>query len=197
MKTTALLVALLSLFFFSCEENKDFFIYILSRNSESKEGNMVLEYNYTNQPISHIGIALDKVYVYSMDYNKTNKQNSSLIKERYEAFWNSKNPANNKLWRIRTTQEEYQKIQQYIDSLEKQKLFYDLAPDTSDGLYCSELVYLALNRANPSKFKQNKISKKLKGIAKILVGSETISYYPADFFLNYNNSIEQLNPKNY
>lgn len=189
MKQVIILFSFVSLVFsFLQEKTNDSFIYILSRNSNTKEGNLVLKYNNHNLNISHIGIALsntEKSFVYNISYNSKNKYNSSLLKESFNSFWNSKNCIDNKIWKIKISTKEHVRIKKYIENLEKKKLFFDLDSTTNNGLYCSEFVYNALNSSGNSKFILIKKNKKMSGISKIIVGNDVLNYYPADFFLDY------------
>lgn len=180
--------------FLSCKEkNKDNFVYILARNSQTKEGDIVQKYNSFNSNISHIGIALENTnsesIVYNVSYDNKNQKNSSLIKESFADFWNSKNLTDNKLWKIYVSRQEFEKIRYYIDSLEKQTIFFDLDSTTSNGLYCSEFVYNVLYYCS-DRFQLIKKQKRLNGIARIIAGCDTLKYYPADFFLTYKDLLE-------
>ncbi|WP_024769306.1 hypothetical protein [Aquimarina macrocephali] len=180
---------LLTLMLLSCDRtNYDGHLYIVSRNSKSKEGNLVLKYNSTPNDISHIGITFSKdidAYVYNVSYDSINGFGSSLIKERIDFFWSSPNNKDNRIWSLPISKEEYERLKEYIKKLEKEKIHFDFDPKTNLGLYCSEFVYNALVFANNKKFTVKPIGKKLKGYERLITNEEYLSYYPADFFLEY------------
>lgn len=177
----------------SCRRTNDNFIYILSRNSITKEGNMVLQYNLTKTNISHIGLTLtypkNNTMVYNISYDSLNNNSSSLIAQNVKSFWNSVNPNDNKFWKLSISENEMIRIRYFIDSLQNEKIFFDLDSTTSNGLYCSEFVYNSLVYAN-KKFSLPKTIKPIKGIAKYFVKFDTLKYFPADFFLQYKEITE-------
>lgn len=175
----------------SCQKDTNFdgHIYIVSRNSESKEGNLVLKYNQTDIKISHIGISFSKdpenAKVYNVSYDSKNKLNSALLLESLSEFWISPDPADNKMWELSLTETEYEKAKSYIKSLEAKEVFFDFATETELGMYCSEFVYGVLTHANLDKFKKQPLHKKMKGFERLLTNVDDLYYYPADFFLDY------------
>ncbi|WP_109853025.1 hypothetical protein [Aquimarina sp. AU58] len=180
---------LITFMLFSCDNiSYDGCIYIVSRNSKSKEGDLVLKYNSTSNNISHIGIALSKgvdAYVYNVSYDSINSFGSSLIKEKLDLFWSSPNKEDNRIWSLPVSKEDFKKAKTYIRKLENEKISFDFNSKTDLGLYCSEFVLNVLLYANDKKFQVKPISKKLKGYERLITNEEYLSYYPADFFLEY------------
>jgi len=108
----------------SCESS-DYSIYILSRNSQSKEGNLVLKYNLFAEDISHIGIAFDNKpnsLVYNISYDKKNHSGSSLIKEKIVDFWSSPQSKDNKIWVLSVTKKELRKAKNIFTNLKMKRL---------------------------------------------------------------------------
>lgn len=173
---------------FSCSQEKEKYIYILSRYSQSKEGDLVLKFNNSNLKISHIGLSFDNTIdarVFNISYNEKNSAGSSLLQENRKNFWNSPNIKDNRIWRIKVNTSEYKEIQKSIDSMTQIKYFFDLDTTTANGLYCSEFVYQVLDNANHLKFNQKKKCVKLNVIERMFVQDSILCYYPADFFLKY------------
>ncbi len=174
---------------FGCERTSyDGYLYIVSRNSKSKEGDLVLKFNTTNNHISHIGIAFSNTknsLVYNVSYNSMNSFGSSLIKEKINSFWSSPNKKDNRIWSLPVSREEYEKVKNHIKVLEKEKIHFDFNPNTSKGMYCSEFVYNALISANTKRFAINPNYRKLRGYERLIIGNDNLSYYPADFFIKY------------
>ncbi|MDC6362432.1 MULTISPECIES: hypothetical protein [Flavobacteriaceae] len=187
-KPKALLFGLLLFSFFGCTK-KDFEgkIYIVARNSDSKEGNLVLKYNRHKEKISHIGIAFQSsmdAKVYHISYDSLNHRNSSLIEEKLSDFWNSPNPIDNSAWSIDIGQEEYVRARVFIDYIQDMRIHFDFNPNTKNGLYCSEFVYRALMYANPNKFATEPKCKKLNPFEQMIVGIDSMCFYSTDFFLD-------------
>ena len=94
MKTNKLLwiIAIVLLPLLTGCENSDGFdghLYIVSRNTDSKEGNLVLKYNLSDTKISHVGIAFNtdkNTPVYNIGYGVVNEANSALLKEKVGVF---------------------------------------------------------------------------------------------------------------
>ncbi|MFC6269404.1 hypothetical protein [Frigoriflavimonas asaccharolytica] len=173
---------------FSCSQEKEKYIYILSRYSQSKEGDLVLKFNNNNLKISHIGLSLDNTIdsrIYNISYNEKNSEGSSLLQENRKKFWNSPDVKDNRIWKLKVSATEYNKIKIRLDSMTQVKYYFDLNPKTFNGLYCSEFVYQVLENANHLKFNQNKKCVKLNVIERIFVQDSTLCYYAADFFLKY------------
>ena len=171
----------------SCESS-DYNIYILCRNSQSKEGNLVLKYNLFAEDISHIGIAFDNnpnSIVYNISYDKKNHSGSSLIKEKIVDFWSSHQSKDNKIWALSVTKKELRKAKKYIHKLEKETISFDFSSKTDLGLYCSEFVYNVLKNSNYDRFQVKPVCKELKGYERIIAKENYLCYYSADFFLVY------------
>ncbi|SRR5690554_108362 len=187
--------SLLMLFFlYGCESSD--YIYILSRNSQSKEGNLVLKYNLFSENISHIGIAFDNnpdSFVYHVSYDKKNHLGSSLLKEKFTDFWSSPQSEDNRIWALPISKKELKNAKKYIYNLEKETIKFDFDPKTDLGLYCSEFVYNVLKNSNSRRFQTNSVCKELKGYQKIIAGENYLCYYPADFFLVYKDIKELKN----
>lgn len=193
MKTNILLwlitIVLLPLFT-GCANNDEFdgHLYIVSRNTDSKEGNLVLKYNLSDIKISHIGVAFstDKdAPVYNVSYGEVNEANSALLKETLSDFWISPNPEDNRFWEFTISKEEYKRAKKYIESQEKETIYFDFSPDTELGMYCSEFVYTVLNKANSERFKSEPTCEKMKGFERMATNEDYLCYHPADFFLAY------------
>ncbi len=189
--TTLFLISVLCTLLICCQKDADFdgHIYIVSRNSESKEGDLVLKYNQTDIKISHIGISFSKdpenAKVYNVSYDSKNEHNSALLRQNLNEFWISPDPADNKIWELNLTETEYEKAKSYIKSFEAKEVFFDFAIETELGMYCSEFVYGVLIHANLDKFKKQPLHKKMKGFERLLTNVDDLYYYPADFFLSY------------
>jgi len=183
-------ILLLMCIVFGCDQsNYDGYIYIVSRNSKSKEGDLVLKYNSTKNNISHIGIALNKSknsFIYHISYDKINSMNSSLLKENYSDFWSSPDKKDNRIWALPVSLEEFQEIKDHINTLQKETIYFDLNPNTKLGLYCSEFVYNVLIKVS-NRFTVNPIHKRLRRYERLIVGEDNLTYYPADFFIGYKN----------
>lgn len=173
-----------------CENNDGFdgHLYIVSRNTDSKEGNLVLKYNLSDIKISHIGVAFstDKnAPVYNVSYGEVNEANSALLKETLTEFWISPNPEDNRFWEFPISKEEYKRAKRYIENQEKKTIYFDFSPDTALGMYCSEFVYTVLKEANSERFKSEPTCEEMKGFERMATNEDYLCYHPADFFLAY------------
>jgi hypothetical protein len=191
-----LFLLFISILLGACQQNEDYAVYILTRNSQSKQGDLVLKFNQFKSEISHIGLALENdrnSKVYHISYDKANDKGSSLLVEDFKTFWNSPNSYHNTLWKMNISKSEYLKIKNRIKQLESELLFFDLDSTTENGYYCSEFIYKILTISD-AKYQIEKTKAKLEGLERLIAGQEELHYYPADFFLNYKKfGLQQVN----
>lgn len=182
---------LLVIFITSCNDNsqRNQYLYVVSRNTGTKEGRLVLEYNQFTVPISHIGIAFSRrrdALIYHVLFDDADSAGTHLKATSFEQFWNSPIQSDNRLWQIPVTSAEFKKSVAYVDSISKQKIYYDFDTLTHNGMYCSEFVYNIIKAADKSRFTVARHCVELEGMPKLLLGKGCFCYYPADFFLQYN-----------
>jgi hypothetical protein len=172
----------------------DHSIYLFYRETNSKAGMISKSYNIHQSNYSHVGIGFlngNQVVVYHILHDKANEQNfnhSELLKDTIEEFYNPKNDevVGGEILLVNDMPpSEIYKIKKVICELESRNLHFDekFTSELDNNFYCSELVYYILNSTN-EKFYMEQTHKKLTGIDKILLKRDSISYYPADIFIN-------------
>lgn len=166
------------------------------RDTASKAGQISRSYNVNGYNYSHVAIGKfyhNKLIVYHILYDKKNENTtkSALINESVEAFYQPQNDivTGGAILMVKNVnRQNLFTFNDLIRNLQKRRLKFDkkFTSENDDNFYCSELVYYILHN-----FKKDiiikPVTKQLQGIDRLLLGRDTITYYPTDvFFNNYN-----------
>jgi hypothetical protein len=171
-------------------------IYVVFRETDSKNGIVSKNYNVTSSTMTHVGIGFfdpkKKFKVYHIDLNakdKDTKKNDIIISPITEFF----NPTDcevlgGEVWEYNKNyrKEKFVTINNYIDSMSlKTNIKFDIDFDYEDSnkLYCSELVSKFLEKF--SSYKPHLITKKVNNLQRLYLKKDSIKYVPVDYFMQF------------
>lgn len=167
-------------------------IFLVFRETNSKNGFLAKEYNMTSSSVTHIGLGFfddNKFKIINIDnINQKDRENDILISS-LDDFFNLKNyeVISGEIWEYHKDlkSEQIKRIARDIDSLyTKSNIRFDTKIDynESEKMYCSELVSKLLDNFLEDDYKVELQKKKLAPVHRFYLRKDTIEYIPVDYF---------------
>jgi len=161
--------------------------YVLLVKGDGKMSEYIVDFNKNEiKKYSHVAFFLNI-------NNKTNayhilpSMNKGVQKESLDELL-SNDMQISEIWKLEISKEEQSMLSVILDSISIQNVSYDFKFDykTDDKLYCSEFISKALHILDSNKFDFQIIKRKVTNpLLKGLMGNDTISYIPVDFFIEH------------
>ncbi len=183
-------------FFVACSDGNNFSFrldssktYLIFRNSETKEGFFIKNFNQSNTEVTHVGILIyhDKSWriYHALDVKKGNCIKISSIEE-FCKETKQKDPV--RVLEVVGFSKKPLLIAK-MDSVKKQNLSFDFtfSKDCASATYCSKFVCDVLQLASEGYYVFQKKKKKLNNIEAAYLKKDTLEYYPVDLFFNDSN----------
>lgn len=192
-------IILLLIFFTGCANEEHIAIklnpaktYLIFRNSETKAGFFIKNFNLYKSNVTHVGILVNRCGVWKI-YHALDVKNENCIKvSTIENFCSDLKEKNQlKLLEIEGFDQKEGLIRK-LDSVKLRNLKFDFTFSASDAnsTYCSKLVCDILTSLNKKRFVFQAKKKKLTNLEAAYLKKDTLVYFPVDLFFGNANFID-------
>jgi len=185
---------LLGLLFLSCKEEYNLeqleynSCYLVFRDSETKEGFFVKNFNVSNKNLTHVGFLLFRNNKWCVFHAIDKKVGNSIVVDNWNDFAHNENKETLKIQVLKIDGDSFDKdkLLNKIDSVQKCNLQFDFNfdKDVKDKTYCSKFVCHMLNEIDPDKYNFKLQKKKLNNLEAAYLKKEFLEYYPVDIFFS-------------
>lgn len=182
-------------------------VYIVFRETDSKNGLLSKEYNINSSKMTHVGIGFfknGKFQILHIDNKKNSNKKNDIIIDSTEEFYNLNDckVLSGEIWKYEKTlnEKELIELRNLIDSLYyKSQIKFDKKIDywNDKNMYCSVLVSKTLEKIIPH-YKVKLYKRKLNPIHSFVFKQDSITYLPVDYFtkLSYFKKVQQFKNNN-
>lgn len=185
---------LLGLLFLSCKEEYNLekldvnSNYLVFRDSETKEGFFVKNFNVSNKNLTHVGFLLFTNNQWHVFHAIDKKVGNCVVMDKFDDFVHNENKETLKIQILKTEIVSKEKLLNKIDSVQKRNLQFDFYFDKNakNKTYCSKFVCQLLNEIDSKKYNFKLQKKRLNNIEAAYLKKEFLEYYPVDIFFRNN-----------
>ncbi len=182
-----IIILFAGLLFIQCKKESSFqkeCIYIVGKGNQAKNQLIAKTYNLSHDELTHVGIGFvdnNELKIYEIT---PNKGSSTKIEEVNWTDFCSDSYTFIGVWEVKSDNSEIGRLKKYLKHNQSSGIKYDFRFDlaTDNELYCSELVVKALNSLGS--FNILPSVKHLPEKHKLLLATDSLKYYPVDFFIN-------------
>lgn len=183
---------LLSILFFSCKEEYNLkqleskSSYLVFRDSETKEGFFVKNFNVSNRNLTHVGFLLFTNNKWHVFHAVDKRVGNCVVVDKFDNFVRDENKEILKIQVLKIESVSKEKLLSKIDSVQKRNLQFDFYFDkeTKNKTYCSKFVCHLLNEIDSNRFNFKFQKKKLNNLEVAYLKKEFLEYYPVDIFFS-------------
>jgi hypothetical protein len=189
----------LCVLFFSCKEEynieklKTNTNYLVFRDSESKEGFFVKNFNLSSKNLTHVGFLLFTNNKWNVFHAIDKKEGNCIVVDKWDDFVKKDNNKTLKIQVLKINSISKTLLLHKIDSVQKLNLSFDFNFEkvVKNKTYCSKFVCQLLNELNPLLYNFNFQKKRLNNIEAAYLNKEILEYYPVDIFFR-NKYLEKV-----
>jgi len=169
-------------------------VYLVFRGTNSKEGFFARDFNIQDTLSSHVGLLISDKANWSVYHiiDFKNKNSSDLRKQSIKEFFDSKkeNITYVSFWEVNNldsfkAKQIKKELNNYLSKFIKFDKLFTLKDSTK--MYCSELIFKVLHKADSINFNFQRHKRKLNGIYATYFRKDTLEYYPVDIFQKNKN----------
>ncbi len=167
-------------------------LYMIARGTKSKQGIISKNFNSADTNITHIGLAYyelpaRKLKIYNISTEK--KLKNALVVESIEDFVSPKDLFYVGIWECSLKKSQFLKAKKVLAGYERRFITFDYDFDlhnADSSLYCSEFCWNILSAVSQSHFSYKPQTKLVtNSFFKNVIGRDTLTYVPVDFFMSF------------
>lgn len=167
-------------------------LYMIARGTKSKQGIISKNFNSADTNITHIGLAYyelptRKLKIYNISTEK--KLKNALVVESIEEFVSPKDIFYLGIWECSLKKSQFLKVKKVLSGYERRLITFDYDFDLQNAdssLYCSEFCWNILNSVSTGQFSYKPKTKLVtNSFFKNVIGRDTLTYVPVDFFMSF------------
>ncbi len=169
-------------------------LYIVARGTKSKQGLIGKKFNVADTNITHIGLGYyeprtKSLKIYNISTEKKSK-NALLVESLYE-FMTPRDLFYIGIWEYAPGHRQFQQVKRLLADFEKRVISFDYDFDLQNAdssLYCSEFCWKVLKAVDKKKFDFKPVIRLVSNsFYKNVLGRDTLTYIPVDFFTGFVN----------
>lgn len=181
---------LLCILFLSCKEEYNLdnldvkTTYLVFRDSETKEGFFVKNFNLSNKNLTHVGFLLFTKHKWLVFHAIDKKVGNCVVVDKFDDFVLNENNQTLKIQVLKIETISKEMLLNKIDSVQKLNLQFDFyfGKNAKNKTYCSKFVCHLLNEIDSKKYNFKLQKKKLNNLEAAYLKKDFLEYYPVDIF---------------
>lgn len=181
---------ILTLLFFSCKEEYNLdklelkSSYLVFRDSETKEGFLVKNFNLSSKNLTHVGFLLFTNNKWNVYHAIDKKVGNCVVVNKFQDFVQNEDNETLKIHVLKIHSISKEILLNKIDSVQKRNLQFDFhfEENVKNKTYCSKFVCTVLHELDAKKYNFKLQKKKLNNLEAAYFKKEFLKYYPVDIF---------------
>lgn len=181
---------ILFILFLSCKEEYNLekleskTSYLVFRDSETKEGFLVKNFNLSSKNLTHVGFLLFTNNKWNVFHAIDKKEGNCIVVDKFDDFAQNEDNKTLKIHVLEIDSVSKEKLLDKIDSVQKRNLQFDFhfQKEAKNKTYCSKFVCTLLNEIDSKMYNFKLQNKKLNNLEAAYLKKEFLEYYPVDIF---------------